>query len=69
MTKFIKHDPTSTGPYFSENALIEVKTRDGRVMTADEPWLLTGWIHTGWVNDIMEFRLLGGTMTQPIGNM
>ena len=63
MPKFITYDPSKNAPAFSDRARIEIETRDGRVMVADEPWMLAGWNHTGGRNDILSFRLLRGTMT------
>lgn len=63
MPKFITYDPTLTAPAFSGSAEVEIKTRSGRVIHVDEPWMMEGWNHTGGPNDIMEFRLVKGSMT------
>ena len=61
---FTKYDPNLLPPAFSDDARIEIKTRAGQVQTcAYEPWTLAGWNHTGGVNDILEYRLLRGSMS------
>lgn len=61
-----KYNPADGSPYFSDDARIEIKTRDGRVQTCySEPWTLVGWHHTNSRNDIMEFRVLRGSVTMP----
>lgn len=65
MAKFIVYDPSLLPPAFSDNARIEIKNRSGAVQTCwYEPWTLVGWNHTGGPLDILEFRLLRGTMTK-----
>lgn len=61
--KFTIHDPKGKWPSFSEDAVIEIKTRDDRVLTTDMPWMAMGWDHTGSPNDILEYRLLQGKMS------
>lgn len=63
MTKFTKYNPCFEAPAFSEDAVVEVKTRGGHVSRDEKPWEFIGWEHTGSQLDIMEFRLVRGSMT------
>lgn len=68
---FIKHDPKFL-PAFSDDAIIEINVRGyegqrpfrtGPDYRVDEPWMVNGWEHSNGFHDIIEFRLVSGTMT------
>lgn len=64
MKKFIKHDPHGPLPAFSPKAMVEIKARDGRQYIEAEPWMLVGWNHTGSKHDILEYRMVKGSMSK-----
>lgn len=66
MPKFQSHDGTPISVQFSDDAELDIKTRGGQVYrNVCQPWSLAGWEHADVACDIMEFRVVRGSITKP----